>query len=111
MNKILGVILKESHVDAHIRLHWYTENEGGRNTIPIGKVYGTNMGFEKDGPLWSIVIFFQNATADEMRNQVVELAFLFPEKVEEKLTPGKRIFIYDGPEKLIADGEIISVYE
>jgi len=101
--------MKEKHVDAFIRLHWYAEKEGGRITVPMGEFFAANLRFEKDETLWSVVLLFFNVNPDEMRNQVAGLGFLFHENLEEKLTLGKRVFIYEGPQKLIAEGEILSV--
>lgn len=103
--------MQEKHVDILVKLDWYSEKKGGKKTIPRGQVYAANLRFEEDESLWSIVIFLQKKTPYELDKSVVELAFLFRENLEGKLVPGKRIFIYEGPEHLVAEGKILKVNE
>lgn len=99
----------KKRVDALIKLIWSTEQEGGRKRIPKGQFFAANVRFEGNKLLWSIVIFLNNKGPDEMRRQNVEVGFLVRENLEDNLVPGKRVFIYEGPNKLIAEGEILSV--
>lgn len=103
--------MQEKHGHILVKLDWYSEREGGKKTLPRGQVYGANLRFEEDESLWSVVILLQNKIPYELDESIVELAFLFRENLEGKLIPGKRIFIYEGPEHLVAEGKILKVNE
>jgi hypothetical protein len=95
--------------DVIIRLLWYNEIEGGLKSIPDGDIFAANMRFEGDDNLWSVVILKGKSELNEPRRQIVDVGILFREKTEGYLKPGKRIYIYEGPQKRIAEGEILSV--
>ncbi|MDD5760077.1 MAG: hypothetical protein PHI06_13460 [Desulfobulbaceae bacterium] len=101
--------MNSKRVDALARIRWYSNAEGGRMTLPSGQMYGTNIRFENDANLWSVVILLQESSPDDKGIQEVKLGFLFRENIKQHLVAGRRFFICEGPEKIIAEGEIISV--
>ena len=102
--------MSKSRFDVIARIRWYTEAEGGRRILPTGRIYGTNVYFEKDSTLWSAVILLeQNVPVD--RIQDVKIGFFVREYLEKELVVGKQIFICEGPVRIVAEGEIISVNE
>lgn len=101
----------ERRIDGYAQLQWLSESKGGRKELPIGQYYAANIRFGDDERLWSVLILFSGEAPNEMRSQFVGLAFLFRENLENELSVGKRISIYEGPTKLVAEGKILSLNE
>ena len=100
--------MKQGRIDASAQVRWRFEHEKSNRKLISGQVYGANLRFENDDTLWSVAIQL-NKPPDSDQNQIVDLGFLFRENLEDKLAIGRLIYIFEGPEKLVAEGKIISV--
>jgi hypothetical protein len=104
------IIPKVPEAHAIARIRWYTPDEGGRSALPSGPVYAANARFEGISGLWSVVLLLppgSHCDKDDFQN--IELGFLFREKLDEHLQGGRKIFISEGPVRVVAEGQIISV--
>lgn len=101
------------------KLHWLDAAHGGRKKPPVGSLYAATGKFASDqDQLFSIVLRFLtanpaqpdfpvNSDVSVQLNQA-ELGFLAPELVLDKLAPGVKLLITEGP-KTVAECEIMSV--
>ena len=96
--------------DAIVLIRWYSVIEGGRPTSPSGPKYMANMRFENIAGLWSVVLFIPNEFVFDQQNfRKFEISFMFPENIREYLQKERKIFITEGPNKVVAEGRIVSV--
>jgi len=99
---------------ATAKLHWLAPEQGGRKAPPSGSVYAATGRFdEPESEFFSIVLSFpakkppENGSAPRPVDEA-EVSFLAPELVENKLAPGKKLLITEGP-RIVAECEIQSV--
>lgn len=91
------------------KLRWYSEVEGGRAILPSDFVYGANLRFAHDKTLWSVVLLLPFQLPDSRGYQEVPINFLRQDMREKLLEIGQRFYLTEGPERIVAEGEIISL--
>ena len=100
---------------ATAKVHWLSPAQGGRKAPPSGPVYAATGRFdEPHSELFSVVLSFP-APKEQAENgstpravDEVEVGFLVPELVKNKLAPGKKLLIIEGS-RTVAECEIQSV--
>jgi len=100
---------------ATAKVHWLSPNQGGRKAPPSGSVYAATGRFdEPESEFFSVVLSFtppkeqaENGSTPRSVDEA-EISFLAPELVENKLAPGKKLLITEGP-RIVAECEIQSV--
>ncbi len=99
-----------------VRIRWLSLEEGGRKNKPTGEIYFANARFSENGEeLFSVVLrpLPEKSSSFTLINDVYQgfvydLDFFAPELVVDQLTPGKKIWITEGPRN-VAEGTITAI--
>lgn len=89
-------------------ISWLSLEEGGREEPPSGNIYAATAKFsEQSDEFFSVVLreVHQPKYSSQIR---YDLDFFAPELVVDKLSPGTKLWITEGP-RTVAQGEIVSV--
>jgi hypothetical protein len=89
-------------------LSWLSLEEGGREKLPSGNIYAATAKFsEQSDEFFSVVLreVHQPRYSSQIR---YDLDFFAQELVADKLSPGTKLWITEGP-RTVAHGEIVSV--
>ena len=101
---------------ASTRLRWFSSEEGGRNAPPSGPIYTATAFFagEDVSRAFSVVLRLPQGDSEKVpRITQAELWLLVPDRLpelEQRLTPGQRLFLCEGP-RIVADGEVLAVHQ
>jgi hypothetical protein len=89
-------------------ISWLSLEEGGREKIPSGTIYASTAKFaEQSDEFFSVVL--RQVREPTYTSQIrYDLDFFAPELVVDKLSPGTKLWITEGP-RTVAQGEIVSV--
>lgn len=121
-----------TQLGATARVHWLDSAHGGRKVLPSGPVYAATGRFaEREDELFSVILRFAPAPSvnrelspdslDFRQSQQVEnesqginlaeaeIGFFAPELVENKLYPGVKLLLTEGPQ-IVAECEIQNVF-
>lgn len=122
-----------TQLGATAKLHWLDSAHGGRKVLPSGPIYAATGRFadERDDELFSVILRF--APAPSVNRQLspdssnfqqskqgenepqrlnldeAEIGFFAPELVEDKLYPGVKLLLTEGPQ-IVAECEIQNVF-
>jgi len=117
---------------ATARIHWLDSAHGGRKVLPSGPIYAATGRFaEQEDELFSVIVrfplvrsvgrhlspvlsgFLQSKQGEDEPQRLnldeVEIGFFAPELVENKLYPGVKLLITEGPQ-IVAECEIQNVF-
>jgi hypothetical protein len=106
--------MKESQFQpaAIATLRWLSPQEGGRRSVPPGPLFAATARFQDEakGPLGdvSIVLRYRGATPTFGPQFDADIGFLAPELVLNRLSPGDRFTITEGP-RPVAEGIVKKV--
>jgi hypothetical protein len=96
---------------AQVQLDWLSAKEGGRKTPFTGSPYATNARFvgDSDTEIFSVVLRFENSTvANPSQGALTLLAPELLPRLRERLIPGARLEITEGP-RTVARCQVVSV--
>ena len=100
---------------ATAKVYWLSPDQGGRKAPPFSPVYAATGRFdEPESEFFSVVLSFPGQKEQAENGSIpravdeAEIGFLVPELVENKLAPGKKLLITEGP-RIVAKCEIKSV--
>jgi hypothetical protein len=96
--------------NAHARIRWLPQEEGGRATPPVGPIYSTVAKFKQlaekwPQEAWSVVIHFKDPPDTDGRMDV-EIRMLIEGAPESLLQPGSVFELFEG-RRCVAKGEIL----
>lgn len=123
----------EPQLLATAKVHWLDSKRGGRKALPSGSLYAATARFsDQKDELFSVVLRFPlketspkqlpfDLLASLMGQQVenqpsprildeAEIGFFAPELVENKLYPGVKLLLTEGPQ-IVAECEIQNVFK
>ncbi len=118
---------------ATARIHWLDSAHGGRLVLPSGTIYAATGRFaEREDELFSVIVrfppvqpigrhlspdlsgFLQSKQGEDEPQRVnldeAEIGFLASELVENKLYPGVKLLLTEGPQ-VVAECEIKKVFQ
>jgi hypothetical protein len=93
---------------ARARLRWLSYEEGGRRPVPPGPIFAATARFDEQPtttPEISIVLRFRGPAPISSAEFNAEVGFLAPELVLDRLAPGVRFTVMEGP-RPVAEGVI-----
>ncbi len=117
---------------ATARIHWLDSAHGGRLVLPSGPIYAATGRFaEQEDELFSVIVrfplvqevsrqlspdlsgFLQSKQGEDEPQRLnldeAEIGFFAPELVENKLYPGVKLLLTEGPQ-IVAECEIQNVF-
>ncbi len=117
---------------ATARIHWLDSAHGGRLVLPSGPIYAATGRFaEQEDELFSVIVrfplvqsvsrqlspnssgFLQSKQGEDEPQRLnldeAEIGFFAPELVENKLYPGVKLLLTEGPQ-IVAECEIQSIF-
>lgn len=122
----------EPQLLATAKVHWLDSKRGGRKALPSGSIYAATARFtDQEDELFSVVLRFPlkeashrqlpSGTLGSLRSLQVEkrslrildeaeICFFAPELVENKLYPGVKLLLTEGPQ-IVAQCEIQNVFQ
>ena len=115
------------------RIHWLDSAHGGRKVLPCGPTYAATGRFaEQENELFSVIVrfppvpsvrrhlssdlsgFLQSKQGEDEPQRLnldeAEIGFFAPELVKNKLYPGVRLLLTEGPQ-VVAECEIQNVFQ
>lgn len=115
------------------KVHWLDSKRGGRKALPSGSIYAATARFtDQEDELFSVVLRFplkeashrqfpfvtlgslRSLQVEDQRSLRIldeaEICFFAPELVEEKLYPGVKLLLTEGPQ-IVAECEIQNVFK
>jgi len=97
--------------DARVLVDWVPEEQGGRNLLPDSEWYITISRFSDDGPkwpdgAWSVGVRFDEPPRSQGTPSHGTARFMMEDAPHERLQPGTRFELFDGPQKT-ADVEVL----
>jgi hypothetical protein len=117
---------------ATARIYWLDSAHGGRKVLPSGPIYAATGRFaEREDELFSVIVrfplvqsvgrqlspelsgFLQSKQREDEPQRLnldeAEIGFLAPELVENKLYPGVKLLLTEGPQ-IVAECEIQNIF-
>ena len=92
-----------------VHIHWLSREEGGRASPPEGIFYAANLRFVGFEGLWSVVLNTKETRPNDKGDQDLDIGFFVPDMVRKYLSVGQKLVILEGPARIVANGEILSV--
>jgi hypothetical protein len=89
-------------------LSWLSLEEGGREKSPSGTIYAATVKFSKQSDEFFSVVMRETHQPVYTSHIRYDLDFFAPELIVERLSPGTKLWITEGP-RTVAQGEIVSV--
>jgi hypothetical protein len=90
-------------------ISWLSLEEGGREKPPSGTIYAATAKFaEQSDEFFSVVLQRIHRPRVFTDIEKYDLDFFAPELVVDRLSPGTKLWITEGP-RTVAQGEIVSV--
>lgn len=83
-------------------IRWLTPEEGGRQAPPPGPVYAATARFDPELPNGdvSIVLRYRDSVPATTLERAVDIGFLAPDLVRDRLRPGLLLWVTEGPHKV-----------
>lgn len=123
----------EPQLLATAKVHWLDSKRGGRKALPSGSIYAATARFtDQEDELFSVVLrfplkeashrqlpfgtvgFLRSLQVEDKRSHRIldeaEIGFFAPELVENKLYPGVKLLLTEGPQ-IVAECEIQKVFQ
>jgi hypothetical protein len=89
-------------------ISWLSLKEGGREKPPPGTIYAATAKFAEQSDEFFSVVMRQVHLRITSSPEKYDLDFFAPELVVDKLSPGTKLWLTEGP-RIVAHGEIVSV--
>ena len=97
--------------ELNAKVHWLTQGERGAGRLPASLQYIGIGRFDEDGPswpdgAWSVVCRFDEPPAEQGSPSVARVRFMVDGAPHERLVPGRRFGLYEGPTR-VAEIELV----
>jgi hypothetical protein len=94
-------------IELDAKVHWLSAADRGRRILPASLMYIGIGRFEEDGPswpdgAWSVVCRFSEPPAEQGSPSTGRVSFLVEHAPHERLVPGRRFDLYEGPTRIAA---------
>jgi hypothetical protein len=89
-------------------ISWLSLEEGGREKPPSGTIYAATAKFAEQSDEFFSVVLQRMHRPRFTPTEKYDLDFFAPELVVDRLSPGTKLWITEGP-RIVAHGEIVSV--